>query len=306
VSRLRLIAFLGCLVVACSSAPGAVGRGVDTFVAASGVTLHVHTVGASSAAETLIAVHGGPGLDAVSMGPYDTLAGANRRVITYDQRGAGRSTSPADADYRIAAQVADLEAVRVAANAPTVELVGESWGGAVAAAYTAAHPDRVHALVLVGAVPLDRAELRAGEQRFLAYISHLQGQHLIVTPLPSAARGSCLPTVRASLPAYAADPRHVPEVSLGTCTAATSRATYDAFLSDAGVDGLASQLASYRGRALVVMGDHDAFGVQWLHRNIGLLSGARVDQLLVVNAGHIVAAEQPSTLFGRIATFLAA
>jgi pimeloyl-ACP methyl ester carboxylesterase len=190
-------------------------------------------------------------------------------------------------------------------GAASVELIGESWGGAVAAAYTAAHPDRVRALVLVAAVPLDRAELRAGQQRFLAYVAHLQGQGLVVKPLPPSLDGSCLATVRATLPAYAADPRRVPKVSLGTCSATTSRATYDAFLSDAGVEGLSVKLATYRGRALVVMGDHDAFGLQWLRRSIALLSGARVDQLLVVNAGHVVAAEQPSTLFARIATFLA-
>lgn len=300
-----------CLVlVACSSSttattPGSTTSG-DSTVAGQGVSIHVHRTGPANAAHTVIAVHGGPGLDAVAMTPYEQLVATDRRVVTYDQRGAGRSSAPSDGDYGIEAQVADLEAVRASLGDHQVELIGESWGGAVAAAYTAEHPEHVRALVLVGAVPLDRVELRAGQQRFLGYIAHLQGQGLIPRPLPSAVDGSCLPMVRATLPAYVADPRKVPQVTLGTCTAATSRATYDSFLADPAVDRLAVALASYRGRAMVVMGDHDAFGLQWLRRNLALLSGATVDQFLVVNAGHVVAAERPAQLFGRIATFLAA
>jgi pimeloyl-ACP methyl ester carboxylesterase len=299
-----------CLVlVACSSStPSTTSPGSttsdDITVAGNGVSIHVHRTGPAHAAHAVIAVHGGPGLDAVAMTPYEQLAGPGRRVVTYDQRGAGRSSAPADGDYGIEAQVADLEAIRASLGDDQVDLIGESWGGAVVAAYAAEHPEHVRALVLVGAVPLDRAELRAGQQRFLSYVAHLQGQGLVPRPLPSAVDGSCLPTVRATLPAYAADPRKVPQATLGTCTAATSRATYDAFLADPAVDRLASALAAYRGRAMVVMGDHDAFGLQWLHRDVALLSGATVDQFLVVNAGHVVASEQPAQLFARITTFL--
>jgi len=83
-------------------------------------------------------------------------------VVSYDQRGAGRSTAPDDLDYSLDAHVADLEALRSALGAGSVQLVGQSWGGAIASAYAATHPDRVSALVLVGAVPLDQAEYLAG------------------------------------------------------------------------------------------------------------------------------------------------
>ena len=74
--------------------------------------------------------------------------------MSYDQRGAGRSARPDDFDYSLKAQVADLEAIRNALGVVRVQLVGQSWGGAVAAAYAATYPDRVSALILVGPVPL--------------------------------------------------------------------------------------------------------------------------------------------------------
>jgi len=42
---------------------------------------------------TLIAIHGGPGLSSHYMLNLERLAGPELAVVTYDQRGVGRSTS---------------------------------------------------------------------------------------------------------------------------------------------------------------------------------------------------------------------
>ena len=50
----------------------------------------------------------------------------------YDQRGNGRSTQVApNAPQTLEAQVADLEALRMALRAETVDLVGDSFGGLI-------------------------------------------------------------------------------------------------------------------------------------------------------------------------------
>ncbi|MFC5182918.1 SDR family oxidoreductase [Actinomadura harenae] len=78
---------------------------------------------------TVLLVHGYPDTGAV----WDEVAGllAERyRVLTYDVRGAGASTAPADpGDYAIPALVGDLAAVldAVGGDAP-VHLVGHDWG----------------------------------------------------------------------------------------------------------------------------------------------------------------------------------
>ncbi|HZX01500.1 alpha/beta hydrolase [Kribbella sp.] len=93
----------------------------------------------------VIFLHGGPGTPHEGL-PYGTaeLNAAGYDVYSYDQIGAGRSTRLKDvAGYTVARNVADLEAVRTAVKADRVILIGQSWGGSLAAQYLAAHPDRV-------------------------------------------------------------------------------------------------------------------------------------------------------------------
>ena len=89
------------------------------------------------------------------------------RLVRYDERGCGLSDRDVD-DFSMDAWVADLEAVVDCLELDRFALLGVSQGGAVAAAYTARHPDRVSHLVLYGAYaqgrfrrsdePADRAE----------------------------------------------------------------------------------------------------------------------------------------------------
>ena len=106
------------------------------------------------AADTLIAIHGGPGVDLESIaGDFAPLA-ARHVVIFYDQRGAGRSTLPRDtARLTAEQQVADLDAVRRHFALARVTLVAHSYGPLLAATYALAHPDAVRGMVLFGPVP---------------------------------------------------------------------------------------------------------------------------------------------------------
>jgi proline iminopeptidase len=107
--------------------------------------------GKPSAALPLIAVNGGPGLSHAYMVQNDLWekVAKDRQVILYDQRGTGGSKPVrAGASMSIAAQVADLEAVRAALHLDKIALLGDSYGGFLSMAYTAAHPDRVAKLIL--------------------------------------------------------------------------------------------------------------------------------------------------------------
>ena len=313
--RLRLLVVVIGFVTACSSGETEVERSHDSLVAAAlpveelvvdtgEVTLRVRVVGPTGADATVVTVHGGPGLSLEAMAVFESLAGSGRQVVGYDQRGAGRSTSPGDGDYGLDAQVADLESVRLALGADKVQLIGQSWGGAIAAAYAAAHPGHVSELVLIGAIPLDREEFRAGQRRFQKRVSDLQRTGEIPDPLPQNDGGSCVAAFEAFLPAYLADPKSHPETAVESCTAATSRATYEAFVADSSVEELAEKLGGFTGRALVLMGEHDAFGIGWLDRNVELLESATVEVSVVKGAGHLVMAERPDAVLATIATFL--
>lgn len=72
--------------------------------------------------------------------------------IAYDLRGHGRSDPPTDGDYSLEASADDLQAVLDAVGVDRVILVAHSLGGAIAAVFAAAHPERVEGLLLVDSV----------------------------------------------------------------------------------------------------------------------------------------------------------
>jgi proline iminopeptidase len=115
------------------------------------VDLGYETFGAPGTEIPIIAVNGGPGLSHAYMMQNDLWqrVGAHRLVVLYDQRGTGASkhlqpTAPQTMD----AQVADLDAVRKALALNQVAVLGDSYGGMIAMAYAAAHPEHVARLIL--------------------------------------------------------------------------------------------------------------------------------------------------------------
>lgn len=115
------------------------------------VDLAYETLGKAGAALPVIAINGGPGLTHSYMVQNDLWerVAKSRLVVFYDQRGTGASKRlQAGATQSMDAQVADLEAVRSKLGLDKVALVGDSYGGLVAMAYAAAHPEHVAKLVL--------------------------------------------------------------------------------------------------------------------------------------------------------------
>lgn len=99
----------------------------------------------------LVFLMGGPGIDPAVAAPLVADLAAQTEVVVFHQRGTGASyDAPASAaDLTIAGAVADLEALRVALDRPSFDLVGQSWGSMLAMAYAAAHPERVASLALL-------------------------------------------------------------------------------------------------------------------------------------------------------------
>lgn len=118
------------------------------------VALGYETFGASSSALPLLIVNGGPGLSHAYLLPTDVWKqlAQKRRVIFYDQRGTGASKPvQAGAPQTLAAQVADLEALRKGLGLAKIVLLGDSYGGLLTIAYASAYPEHVAKLVLSNA-----------------------------------------------------------------------------------------------------------------------------------------------------------
>jgi proline iminopeptidase len=179
-------ALLGVLVQA-SPVPTPSPAVSEGFFAGSGGTRLFHRrVG--SGARAIVFLHGGPGSNFRGIGEFiEPLAGPGRMVVLYDQRGGGRSELVTDPALLTAEHhVRDLEALRAHLGVEKMALVGLSWGAALAALYTAEHPQRVERLVLVS--PMAPAKKPFFTER-LARLDALRG------PAASARRAEILATL---------------------------------------------------------------------------------------------------------------
>ena len=74
------------------------------------------------------------------------------RVITYDNRGAGRTSAP-DRPYSIAGMADDLAALLDALNIQKAHILGFSMGGYIAQEFALKYPGRVDRLILLSTAP---------------------------------------------------------------------------------------------------------------------------------------------------------
>jgi proline iminopeptidase len=275
--------------------------------AASPIRAFIRSAGPVDAPRTVIVVNGGPGYDSQQMfRGFKRLASSTRRVVAYDQRGVGRSPRPRSVpgDYSLDAFVADLEALRLRLGVERVDLVGESFGALVVAAYTASHPDRVRTLSLLSALPMSVEAQFEGDARFERRLRVLQQQGLVAKTVPPL----CAARTRALLPVYLGNPRSAGSVAaaLGPfrCDDLVSILANDAILADPRRPRLALALGRYRGPALVLIGARDPFGSAWADDNAAPLRNARVTKRVLPGAGHLLWLESP-VLFPTLRGFLA-
>jgi proline iminopeptidase len=100
----------------------------------------------------LVLLNGGPGFDHTYLHiaiAWDTLA-KSRRLVFYDQRGDGRSSQlKPGQSCTLADQIEDLDALRAHLGLDKMDILGHSWGGYLAMAYAARHPEHVAHMILV-------------------------------------------------------------------------------------------------------------------------------------------------------------
>ena len=107
-----------------------------------GLTFDVDDTGGPG--EPVVLLHGYPG----RRGSWDrvapALAAAGYRVLAFDQRGYSPGARPAGRrSYTLEHLVGDVLTLAGAAGVDRLHLVGHDWGGAVAWATAARHPDRL-------------------------------------------------------------------------------------------------------------------------------------------------------------------
>ncbi len=97
----------------------------------------------------LVLIHAGPGLDHRVFHPEMSRLAPFRQLIYYDMRGHYMSSDPEDPqDYGLEQDACDLEGLRWALGLDSWDVLGFSYGGAVAIKYAALFAEHVRRLIV--------------------------------------------------------------------------------------------------------------------------------------------------------------
>jgi proline iminopeptidase len=284
----------------------------DTFVdAGDGVRLWYSESGTGS---PVIVVHGGPGMDHLSLAADLTPLEQHHRVIYYDQRGGGRSTLPADpALLTIDHHVQDLEALRVHLGLEKVTLVAHSFGPAIAALYAIRYPEHVERMVFLAPIPPRKGkffeEFGASLRKRLTEAQRKRANELesavetsndmtalcreywsIMTP-PRLAKSAPATVVKSDLCA-------APPEAIRFGMLKTNPATFGSL----GDWNWTTDLARVHAPTLIIHGEEDAIPMAMVSEWVTALPDARI--LRLPHTAHFPHAEQPKLVFPAIETFL--
>lgn len=273
-----------------------------------------------NARDTIIAIHGGPGVDLESIyGDFLPLA-ARHTVIFYDQRGTGRSTLPRDSTSLTATQqVRDLDAVRRHFRLTRVTLVAHSYGPLLAATYAIAHPTVVSRMVFFGPVPPRRGDfwqrfgaamntrMTADERRALAIANRALGD---TTGGDAAVRQGCRDYWAIAMGPRLAEPaRGRALIKADLCASDVRGIRYGLTRTNGAVMGsygdwdLRAALASVPAPTLIVHGEQEAIPMDLVEAWATALPHATL--LRVPRAAHFAYAERPELVWPAVERFLA-
>jgi proline iminopeptidase len=270
--------------------------------------------------DTIIAIHGGPGLDLESVAGDFAVLAAKHTVIFYDQRGGGKSTLPADTtSLAFARQVQDLDELRQHFRVARVTLVAHSYGPLLAASYALAHPDHVTRMVFFGPVPPRRGDFwqRFGKSLNARLDSTQQAKmraasrRMTDASLSEAeARQACRDYWAIGMRPRLAEPdKTLPMVKSDLCATDVAGIRYGnrignrVIMASYGDWDLRAKLRTLTVPTLVVHGEEESIPMDLVEEWVTSLPNARL--LKVPHAAHFTYAERPELVWPAVEKFLA-
>ena len=259
----------------------------------------------------LVLLHGGPGAHHDYLYPQMLALAATHRVITYDQRGGGRSRTDHSLPITWRTQVDDLTAVMREFGLTSPAVVGYSWGALLAMLFAIAQQRNatipaIGRLVLMSPAPITRSWRAQFEATLLdrqrgpvirAMREELSTSGLRDTDMEAYRQRS----FELSVAGYFANPRRAESLTAFRVTAKVQQSVWDSLGDFDLTDDLRTVSRGVRLPVLVVHGRDDPIPLQ----SAAAVADALEGQLVVLDdCGHVPYVEQPQALFNAMLRFL--
>ena len=259
-------------------------------------------------APPLLLLHGGPGASHDYLLPQMLALAAEHRVVTYDQRGGGRSRHDDDrATIGWRDQVDDVARVSTELHVEPLTIVGYSWGGllamlyAIEAAAGRAAPPPVR-LALVDPAPVTRDYRATFEQELARRQASPDVAALRAEMQASGLRERDVDAYRQrafelSVAGYFADPSQAHDLTPFRVTGRVQQTIW----SSLGDYDIREALSTVKLPALVVHGRQDPIPLESSQDAARALGTTCV---VIEGSGHVPYVEQPARLFPLLLAFL--
>jgi 3-oxoadipate enol-lactonase len=234
------------------------------------------------------------GLGGTSAGIWGRVAGelaAELTVVTFDLRGTGASGRP-PGPYPLEDFLGDLGALVRELDLDRPALVGHSFGGSIALAYAAGHPDEVAAVVSVGG-PVVLPEQGQQGMRDRADLVEREGMAAVAE---TVATNGTSPSFRER------DPEGFER--LAAMLAANDPASYAATCRVLASMDLRPDLARVSAPVLLVAGDRDGVVPPVAGDEIEAALPNVAGRVTVDDCGHNLTVERPDVLVEEVRSFL--
>ena len=261
------------------------------FVHGNGIDIHYRITG--DGPQDLVLINGvGDELDGW-VNQVDDFVRAGLRVVSYDNRGVGRSGQP-PGPYTSAEMAADLKVLVSGLGLARFHLAGVSMGGAIAQEYAVAHPEDLLSLVL--------ANTFAVADPFTAAAFQTWATVALAAGMPVMMRAQA-PWIF-SPGFYQGDPDRVAELVAGAEGSAQPAAAFAAQMAALTGHDCASRIGAVRVPTLVLAASDDIIIRPELSRRLFDALTPGVGTWAVVPGGHAAFWEDPGPWNSAVIDFV--
>jgi proline iminopeptidase len=275
-----------------------------TFESHDGTVLHYELVGRG---EPVVLLSGGPGFSPEYLRPIAEKLGGRHQFVLFHQRGTGKSvieTYTAET-LKLAALVADLDALRRELKLEKMTLAGHSFGGILAMMYAREHPGRIRALAMIDAGGPTLAAVQKLDANLKARFSEDDNAKIKEWSAPEKMkedrRRAVLEITKAKSGAYFADPKKAHLLTDPMTIESFHDGVFWSIVMQMMALDLREGLEKVKAPVLVLHGKQDP--LETAEEVHATFPGSKL--VLLENAGHFPWLEQEEAFYRALGEFLA-